>query len=88
MREILFMPGDNKIHIFKRMNFLKRLKLFIKSKEILIELKNFDNLINYEVDGVKIGKIVYEHYIRFTGQPTLNEFNFKIQQNHTMSESR
>ena len=68
----------SRIHVFKRMSFFKRLKLFHKSKKILANLKKFENFINYEKDGVKIGKIVYEHYIRFTGQPSLNKFNFKI----------
>ena len=70
--------GYNEIHIFKKNNILKKLKLFVRAKKILRNLENFDNFINYEVDKVKIGKIVYEHYIRFTGHPSLNKFNFKI----------
>jgi hypothetical protein len=70
--------GYNQIHVFKRMSFFERLKLFHKSKKILANFKKIDNFVNYEKDGVKIGKIVYEHYIRFTGQPYLYRFNFKI----------
>ena len=70
--------GYDEVYIFKKNNIFKRLKMFARSKKILSDLKNFDNLINYEVDKVKIGKIVYEHYIRFTGHPSLNKFNFKI----------
>jgi len=70
--------GYNEIHIFKKNNILKKLKLFVRAKKILRNLENFDNFINYEVDKVRIGKIVYEHYIRFTGHPSLNKFNFKI----------
>lgn len=70
--------GYEEVHIFKRHNIFKRLKLFYISKKILIKLKTFNNFLNYEKDGVKIGKIVYEHYVRFTGEPSLDKFNFKI----------
>ena len=47
--------GYNEIHIFKKNNILKKLKLFVRAKNILRNLENFDNFINYEVDKVKIG---------------------------------
>ena len=68
----------DQIENFKKINIFKKFNLFLKSKKILKKQKNIDNFINYEVDGVKIGKIVYEHYIRFTGNPTIDKFDFKV----------
>lgn len=68
----------NQIENFTKMSIIRKYNLFLKSKKILKEQKNIENFLNYEVDGVKIGKIVYEHYIRFTGNPTIKEFDFKV----------
>ena len=68
----------NQIENFTKMGIVRKYNLFLKSKKILQEQKNIENFINYEVDGIKIGKIVYEHYIRFTGNPTIKEFDFKV----------
>ena len=68
----------DQIENFTKMSIVGKYNLFLKSKKILQKQKNIENFINYEVDGIKIGKIVYEHYIRFTGNPTIREFDFKL----------
>ena len=68
----------SEVESFNKINIIKKFNLFLESKRILKEQKNIENFINYEVDGLKIGKIVYEHYIRFTGSPTINKFDFKV----------
>ena len=66
--------GIEKIIILKNLNIFIRLKYFIKAYLIIQSCKNMDEFLNFNINNVAIGKAVYDHYLRFSGIGTTNEF--------------
>ena len=66
--------GIKKIIILKNFNILVRLKCFIKAHLIIKSCKNMDEFLNFNINNVDIGKAVYDHYLRYSGIGTTNEF--------------
>jgi len=75
-RIILFKSfGIKKIIILKNFNIFVRLKYFIKAYSIIKSCKNMDEFLNFNINNVDIGKAVYDHYLRYSGIGTTNEFS-------------
>ena len=67
--------GIKKIIILKNFNIFVRLKYFIKAYSIIKSCKNMDEFLKFNINNVDIGKSVYDHYLRYSGIGTTNEFN-------------
>jgi len=66
--------GIDKIIILKKLNIFTRLMYFIKAYLIIRSYNNMDEFLKFNINNVDIGKAVYDHYIRFSGVGTTNEF--------------
>tara|TARA_B100001964_G_scaffold75101_1_gene85371 strand:+ start:1010 stop:2785 length:1776 start_codon:yes stop_codon:yes gene_type:complete len=73
--------GIKKIIFLKSSNFFVRLRYFVKAYFKIRSCKNMDEFLNFNINGVEIGKTVYDHYIRFSGIGTTNVFNRKFYTN-------
>jgi len=67
--------GINKIIFLKSSNFFIRFGYFVKAYFKIKSCRNMDEFLNFNVDGVDIGKTVYDHCVRFSGIGTINTFN-------------
>jgi len=70
--------GIKKIIILGNSNIITRLIYFIKAYLIIRSFKNMDEFIKFNINNIDIGKIVYDHYLRFSGKGTTNEFKGKF----------
>ena len=59
--------GIKKILYLDDGNFFTRFKYFLLSIKMIDKIFTTDDFINLKHEGVFVGKIVYDHYIRFTG---------------------
>ncbi|MDP7196609.1 MAG: hypothetical protein QF864_10525, partial [SAR202 cluster bacterium] len=66
--------GIKEIIILGNSNIFTRLMYLIKAYLIIRSFKNIDELLKFNINNVEIGKVVYDHYIRFSGGGTTNEF--------------
>ena len=66
--------GIKKIIILGNSNIFARLMYFIKAYLIIRSFKNMDEFLKFNINNVEIGKAVYDHYLRFSGIGTTNEF--------------
>jgi len=66
--------GIKKIIILGNSNIFARLMYFIKAYLIIRSYKNMDEFLKFKINKVEIGKAVYDHYLRFSGVGTTNEF--------------
>ncbi len=66
--------GIKKIIILGNSNIITRLIYFIKAYLIIRSFKNMDEFLKFNINNVEIGKAVYDHYLRFSGVGTTNEF--------------
>jgi len=66
--------GIKEIIILGNSNIFTRLMYLIKAYLIIRSFKNIDELLKFNINNVEIGKVVYDHYIRFSGVGTTNEF--------------
>ena len=66
--------GIKKIIILGNSNIFARLMYFIKAYLIIRSFKNMDEFLKFNINNVEIGKAVYDHYLRFSGVGTTNEF--------------
>ena len=70
--------GIKKFIILDDLNFFMRLKYFLKAYSIIKSYKTVDDFIEFELNGVCLGRTVYDHYLRFTGIGTINHINHKM----------
>ena len=77
--------GINKIIILRNFNIFVRFRYFIKAYLIIKSCKNMDEFLNFNINNVEIGKIVYDNYLRFSGMGSTNEFNSKFYENLSKS---
>ena len=66
--------GIKKIIILGNSNIFARLMYFVKAYLIIKSFKNMDEFLKFNINNVEIGKAVYDHYLRFSGIGTTNEF--------------
>jgi len=66
--------GIDRIIIIKNFNVFVRLKYFLKAYSIIKSCKNMDEFLNFNIKNFNIGKAVYDHFLRFSGIGTTNEF--------------
>ena len=59
-------------------SFFHRFLKFRKSIKILSKMRDIDEFLNFKVGSVYFGKIVYDHFLRHTGNCSTNTFDFKI----------
>ena len=59
-------------------NFFKRILSFTKSVKIILSYDTIEGFLKFKKDKVYFGKIVYDHYLRHTGNCTTDIKNFKI----------
>lgn len=65
--------GINKIFYLNNLNFILRLKYFLKSFNTLINTKNIDDLLKIKINDIDYGKIIYDHCVRFSGIGTIDK---------------
>ena len=70
--------GINKVHYIPNGNIFSRFKYFFKSVNLISKIKKTDDLLNLKYENIDIGKIVYDHYIRFTGIGSIDLITPKI----------
>ena len=73
--------GIKKIIFLKSSNFFVRLRYFVKAYFKIRSCRNMDEFLNFNINGVDIGKTVYDHCIRYSGIGTTNTFNSKFYAN-------
>jgi len=66
--------GIKEIIILGNSNIFARLMYFIKAYLIIRSFKNMDEFLKFNINNVEIGKSTYDHYLRFSGMGTTNEF--------------
>ena len=66
--------GIKKILVLRNLNIFARLKYFIQAYLIIKSCKNMEEFLNFNINNIEIGKGVYDHYLRFSGVGTTNEF--------------
>ena len=59
--------GVTKIYYINDGNFFSRFKYFLSSISLIDKINTTDDFLNLKYENVFVGKIVYDHYIRFTG---------------------
>jgi len=59
--------GIKKFIFLDDLNFFMRLKYFLKAYSIIKSYKAVDDFLKFELNGVNLGRAVYDHYLRFTG---------------------
>jgi len=59
--------GIKKFIFLNDLNFFMRLKYFLKAYSIIKSYKAVDDFLKFELNGVNLGRAVYDHYLRFTG---------------------
>ena len=65
--------GIEKFFYIDNLNFFLRLKLFLKSYNVLKDIKDIENLLELKINDIDYGKIIYDHCVRFSGIGTINE---------------
>ena len=70
--------GIKKIFYLDDGNFFTRLYFFIKSIKLIENISSTDEFLNLKYEGVFVGKIVYDHYIRFTGIASVANIDSKF----------
>jgi len=74
---------------FNSFNFIKNFFLtknnlflcivnLINTFKIFKKFRNFNDFINFTYKGVDLGKIIYDHYIRSTGNPSPDKLDYKF----------
>jgi len=66
--------GIKKFIYLDNLNFFIRVKYFLKAYSIIKSCETIDNFLKFNLNNVNIGKAVYDHYLRFTGVGTTNQF--------------
>ncbi len=70
--------GIKKFIILNDVNFIMRMKYFLKAYSIIKSCKTMDNFLKFSLNDVKIGQSVYDHFLRFTGVGTINHFDHRF----------
>ena len=74
----------NSFNFFLKIFFLIKNNLFTCVLHLIItfnifrKFRNLNDLINFSYKGLDFGKIVYDHYIRNSGDPSPNKLNYKF----------
>ena len=77
--EVVFRSfGIKDIIYFDELKLSNRFKFFLKTFKILENCKTVDDFLKIEINGINFGKAVYEHLVRYTGQGTFENINFKF----------
>ena len=63
---------------FQKISFFSRLFYLVKSFQILKKIATVDDLINFSIDEINFGRVVYDHILRFTGIGSTNYLNYKF----------
>jgi hypothetical protein len=70
--------GIKKFIFLTDLNFFMRLKYFLKACSIIKSCKTVEDFFELELNGVNLGRAVYDHYLRFTGIGTVDHFSPKM----------
>jgi len=70
--------GIKKFIFLDDLNFFMRTKYILRAYSIIKSCKTMDNFLKFSLNKVNIGQAVYDHYLRYTGIGTSNEFNPKF----------
>ena len=69
---------------FSKNFFLTKNNIFLsiinlrKTFKIFKKFRNFNDLINFTYKGLDFGKLIYDHYIRNSGNPSPDRLNYKF----------
>tara|TARA_B100000989_G_scaffold281917_1_gene246550 strand:- start:1762 stop:3453 length:1692 start_codon:yes stop_codon:yes gene_type:complete len=64
-KEIMNSFGINEIIEINEGNYISKISYFLKSFYILSQLKSVDQIINFKINNIEIGKNVYESCVRY-----------------------
>lgn len=70
--------GIKKFIFLNDLNFFMRIRYFLMAYSIIKSYRTMDNFFEFSLNGVNIGRAVYDHYLRFTGMGTANHFDHKF----------
>jgi len=70
--------GINKFYYIPEGNFFSRIKYFFKSVNMISKIKKTDELTKLTYEKVDIGKIVYNHFIRYNGIGSIDNITPKF----------
>ncbi len=70
--------GVKKIFYLNDGNFFTRFSFFIKSIKLIKNISSTDEFLNLKYEGVFVGRIVYDHYVRFTGIASVKNIDSKF----------
>ena len=70
--------GIKKFIFLTDLNFFMRLKYLLKAYSIIKSYKTLEDFFELELNGVNLGRAVYDHYLRFTGIGTVDHFSPKM----------
>ena len=70
--------GIKKFIFLDDLNFFMRAKYILRAYSIIKSCRTMDNFLKFRLNKVNIGQAVYDHYLRYTGIGTSNDFNPKF----------
>jgi len=70
--------GIKKFIYLNDLNFFMRIRYFLMAYSIIKSYKTIDNFFEFSLNGVNIGRAVYDHYLRSTGMGTIDHFDHKF----------
>jgi len=70
--------GIEKIYYIPEGNFFSRFKFFLKAIKLTKNIKKIEDLLNLKDENIDIGKVTYDHWIRFTGIGSADSIDSKI----------
>ena len=68
----------NKIILFKKIKFIERVLYIIKAYKILKSYKNIKTFLSFSINKVNLGKVIYDHIIRFSNLNNIETLNYKF----------
>ena len=65
--------GINEIYYFEEPNLFIRYMNLINSYFLLNKIKSIDEFLKFKYKSIPVGQIIYSHYARYSGVPTINK---------------
>lgn len=68
----------NKIFFLNKISFIAKIIYLIKAYVILKSYKNIKNFLNFSINKINFGKVIYDHIIRFSNVNNSENLNYKF----------
>jgi len=74
----LNMVGSKKNYFYIKDNLFNKITYLFFAYKYFVKLKDVNDLVNFRLNKIEIGRAVYDHYIRNSNKPSIDNLNFKI----------